>query len=55
MDNKIEDTLHWADHLVISQKLSPEASAKVRACGLPIVDLVSPSLAYLHTGPPVFA
>jgi GDP-mannose 6-dehydrogenase len=55
MDNTMEETLQWADHLVISQKLSPEAKAKVEACGLPVIDLVSSSLAYLHSGAPAFA
>ena len=40
MDERMEETLAWADHLVIAQKQSPAAMAAIRASGLPVVDLV---------------
>lgn len=47
LDNNVEETLAWADHLLIAQKLSPELAAKVEASGLPVTDLTDPSLSYI--------
>jgi GDP-mannose 6-dehydrogenase len=47
LDNNVEETLAWADHLLVAQKLSPALAAKVKDSGLPITDLTHSSLAYL--------
>jgi GDP-mannose 6-dehydrogenase len=47
LDNNVEETLAWADHLLVAQKLSPELAAKVQNSGLPITDLTHSSLAYI--------
>ncbi len=47
LDNSVDQTLAWADHLIIAQKMSPELSAKVQARNLPITDLVGSALAYV--------
>ncbi len=39
LDNRIEDTLAWAQHLVVTQKQSAEGAAKIRESGLPVLDL----------------
>ena len=39
LDNRIEDTLGWAQHLVVTQKQSAEGAAKIRESGLPVLDL----------------
>ncbi len=39
LDNRIEDTLGWAQHLVVTQKQSEEGAAKIRESGLPVLDL----------------
>jgi GDP-mannose 6-dehydrogenase len=40
LDASLEETLKWADQLVISQKPSPEHAARIRQSGLPVTDLV---------------
>ncbi len=39
LDNRLEDTLSWAQHLVVTQRQSSEAAAKIRESGLPVLDL----------------
>lgn len=41
MDPTLEQTLGWADHLVIAQKQTAEVMEKIKASGLPVVDLVN--------------
>lgn len=41
LDNSIEDTLSWAEHLVITQKQRPEVLERIRNSGLPVVDLAT--------------
>lgn len=41
MDHNLEQTLEWADHLVLAQKQTPAVMEKIRASGLPVVDLVN--------------
>ncbi len=53
LDSSIDQTIAWASHLVIGQKLSTQTAAKVAASGLPVIDLVSSSLSYLGTAVPV--
>jgi len=48
MDRTIEDTLGWADYVVIAQNLSKTLAEKVRNSGLPVVNLVESSLVYLN-------
>jgi GDP-mannose 6-dehydrogenase len=48
LDDEIEKTIAWAEHLVIAQKLPPRYAAQVAASDRPVVDLVAPALAYLH-------
>ena len=40
MVGELEEMLAWADNIVIAQKPSPEISAKIRATGKPVIDLV---------------
>ncbi|MBV9157650.1 MAG: UDP-glucose/GDP-mannose dehydrogenase family protein [Acidobacteriaceae bacterium] len=46
LDTSLQQTLDWADHIVIAQKLSPNHRAQIAQSGLPVTDVVSPSLAY---------
>ncbi|MGI9075049.1 MAG: nucleotide sugar dehydrogenase [Bryobacteraceae bacterium] len=46
LDNSLEHTLSWCDHVVIAQKLSADLALQVKRTGLPITDLVHSSLAY---------
>jgi GDP-mannose 6-dehydrogenase len=39
MENRLEDVLGWADHLVITQKLNPELNRQVTEVALPVLDL----------------
>ena len=47
IDGHIDQTLAWAGQLIVTQKLSPGLEARVIESGLPILDLVAPSLDYL--------
>lgn len=49
LDDSLDVTLSWCDHVVIAQKLAAEIAIRVEQAGLPITDLVHSSLAY--TGP----
>ncbi len=44
LDNRLEETLAWADHLVVTQKQTAEAAAKIAASGLPVLDLAGTKL-----------
>jgi GDP-mannose 6-dehydrogenase len=48
LDSSLEQTLEWADHLVIAQKPSPEMAARIAKADLPVTDLVSSTLDYLR-------
>jgi len=39
LDNRFEDTLAWAQHLVVAQKPSPAYAAQIAQSGLPVLDL----------------
>ena len=39
MEETLASLLAWAGHLVITQKLAPDAAAAVAASGLPVLDL----------------
>jgi GDP-mannose 6-dehydrogenase len=39
LDNRIEDTLDWASHIVLSQAQDAETLSKIRRSGLPVSDL----------------
>ncbi len=41
LDRKLEDTLAWAEHVVIAQKPSGELAEAIEATGLPVTNLVS--------------
>ena len=47
LDNSVDQTLQWADHLIVAQKLSPELENKVKQSNLPVTDLVGSMLAYI--------
>jgi GDP-mannose 6-dehydrogenase len=47
MHSGIEETLAWADYIVVAQPLSLTLKAKVFQSGLPVIDLTAPSLAYI--------
>jgi len=55
LDSSIDQTLQWADHLIVAQKLSPELAAKVQERNLPVTDLVGSSLAYIKSPVPAAA
>lgn len=40
LDDRLEDTLSWAQHVVIAQKPEPDTLARITGAGLPITDLV---------------
>ena len=40
LDNSLEETLRWAEHLVIVQKQGEETGERIRESGLPVLDLV---------------
>ena len=44
LDNSVEQTLAWADHVVVAQKPSPALLAKIESSRLPITDLVGSSI-----------
>ena len=50
MDKTLNETLSWAEHLVIAQKQAPAVLDRIKSSGLPVLDLVSGSPA-----PPVSA
>jgi hypothetical protein len=41
MDQRLEDTLAWAQHLVITQKPSAARAEQIRQSGLPMLDLAA--------------
>ena len=53
LDSSVDQTISWASHLIVGQKLNAETTAKVAASGLPVIDLVSSSLSYLGVASPV--
>jgi GDP-mannose 6-dehydrogenase len=44
MEVALGTVLAWADHLVVTQKLAPEAAEQIRASGLPVLDLAGTGL-----------
>ena len=40
MQTSLDGVLGWADHLIVAQKPSPDLVARIRACGLPVLDIV---------------
>jgi GDP-mannose 6-dehydrogenase len=40
LDSRLEETLGWAQYLVVAQKQSGEIAARIRASGLPVIDLM---------------
>jgi GDP-mannose 6-dehydrogenase len=40
LDNRLEETLGWAQYLVVAQKQSGEIAARIRTSGLPVIDLM---------------
>ena len=49
LEGSLDGILGWADHLVIAQKQSQQAAAKIESSGLPILDLVGTSMARKET------
>jgi GDP-mannose 6-dehydrogenase len=47
LDVSLSQTLEWAEHVVVAQKLSSETEEQIARSGLPVTDLVGPSLAYV--------
>ncbi|MDP8981812.1 MAG: nucleotide sugar dehydrogenase [Acidobacteriota bacterium] len=41
LDNRLEDTLGWAQTLVVAQKQGTEIAAQIRSSGLPVIDLMA--------------
>jgi hypothetical protein len=46
LDDSLEQTLSWCEHVVIAQKLTAELTIQVNQTGLPVTDLVDSSLSY---------
>jgi len=46
LDDSLDRTLSWCDHVVIAQKLTAKLALQVKQAGLPITDLVDSSLSY---------
>ena len=44
MDSNLDDMLAWAEHVVLMQKPTPEAMQKIRAAGVPVLDMVGGKL-----------
>ena len=44
LDSTIDETLGWAEYLVVAQKPSAETTERIRATGLPVIDLVGAAL-----------
>jgi GDP-mannose 6-dehydrogenase len=40
LDSRLEETLGWAQYLVVAQKQSAEIATRIRASGLPVIDLM---------------
>lgn len=55
IDGSIDETIAWADHLIVTQRLNGEAAAKIAMSGLPVTDLAGTSLSYLGATAPVCA
>ncbi|MGH9584173.1 MAG: nucleotide sugar dehydrogenase, partial [Bryobacteraceae bacterium] len=53
LDSSLEQTLEWAEHVVIAQNLGAELKEQIARSGRPVTDLVASSLAYLSSGSPV--
>jgi len=47
LDASIEDTLRWAEYIVVAQKQPPAVCDRIRATGLPVIDLVGTALGSL--------
>ena len=40
LDDRVEDTLAWAEHIIVAQKPQPALLERIVHCGLPVTDLV---------------
>jgi GDP-mannose 6-dehydrogenase len=40
LDDRVEDTLTWAEHIIVAQKPQPALLERIVHCGLPMTDLV---------------
>ncbi len=52
LDNTLDETLAWCDHIVLAQKLRAELNEQITRSGLPVTDLVGPSLSYVAAPAP---
>jgi GDP-mannose 6-dehydrogenase len=50
LDSSLDQTLAWAEHLVIAQKQSREVMVRISAVNLPTTDLISSTLHYMSSG-----
>jgi GDP-mannose 6-dehydrogenase len=55
LDASLADTLAWADQVIIAQKLPAKMHEQIAHSGLPVMDLVSSSLAYITSSSPSMA
>jgi len=46
MHSSLDETLAWADHLVVAQKQTPEAARRIRESTLRVIDLVGTRLSH---------
>jgi GDP-mannose 6-dehydrogenase len=46
LDDSVDRTLSWCDHVVIAQQLAPKLASRVKQSGLPTTDVVHASLSY---------
>jgi GDP-mannose 6-dehydrogenase len=47
LDPTIDETLRWAEYIVVAQKQPPPVCDRIRATGLPVIDLVGTALGSL--------
>ncbi len=45
LQRSLDDVLTWAEYIVVAQKQTPQASQRIEASGLPVLDLISGELA----------
>ncbi len=45
LQRSLDDVLDWAEYIVVAQKQTAEASERIEASGLPVLDLISGALA----------
>jgi GDP-mannose 6-dehydrogenase len=50
LDSSLEQTLGWAEHVVVTQRPSPACADRIRQSGVPVLDLSSAWLPSARAG-----